>query len=104
MNLDDCIIPKIMYEVLYNRLIYTDPERIFKAIKDVDIFLNREKILNYHCEYCAISKSIYMIFYTLFSSVVRPFSKIYINMVQYKPISFNRYKYTVYILNCYFNY
>src|SRR6266566_4587876 len=104
MNLDDYIIPKIIYEVLYNRLIYIGPERIFKAIKDADISLNREEVLNYHYEYCIILKSICMIFYNLLSLIIRPFVEIYVNTVQYKSMSFNRHKYTVYILNRYFNY
>ena len=104
MNLDDCIIPKIIYEVLYNRLIYAGLKRIFKVAKDADIPLSKKEALNYHCEYCAISKSIYIIFYIFFSPAVRPFVEIYIDTVQYKLISFNGYRYTVYILNRYSNY
>ena len=104
VNLNDCTIPKIIYEVLYNRLIYIGPERIFKVVKNVDIPLNRKKALNYHCEYYIISKSIYMIFYTFFSPAVRPFIEIYVDTVQHKPMSFNRHKYTVHILNRYSNY
>src|SRR6266699_5860717 len=99
MNLDNCTIPKIIYKVLYNRLIYTGPERIFKAIKDADIPLNRKKALNYHYKHCIILKSIHIISHTLFSPVVRPLIEIYIDTVQYKPISSNKYKYTVHILN-----
>ena len=104
MNLDDCTILKITYEVLYNRLIYTNLERVLKVTKDVDIPLNKKKVLNYHYEYCIILKSIHVIFYISFSPVVRLFAEIYINIIQYKLMSFNRYKYTVHILNRYFNY
>ncbi len=83
---------------------YIGLERILKVIKNTDIPLNKEKALNYYYEYYVISKSIYMIFYTLFSPVIRLFIKICIDIVQYKPMSFNRYKYTVYILDCYSNY
>src|SRR6266566_1697215 len=104
MNLDNYTIPKIIYEVLYNRLIYVNPKRILKAVKDADIPLNRKKVLNYHCKHYIISKSIYIISYTPLFPAVRLFTKIYINTVQYKSISSNGYKYTVYILDCYSNY
>ncbi len=45
-----------------------------------------------------------MIFYIFLSSVIRLFIEICIDMVQYKPIFSNRYKYIVYILDRYSNY
>ena len=81
VNLDDYTMPKITYEVLYNRLIYTSLERVLKITKNADIPLNKKEALNYHCEHCVILKSIYMIFYTLLSPIVRPFAKIYIDIV-----------------------
>ena len=83
---------------------YTGPKQILKVIKNTDIPLSREEVLNYHCEYYIMLKSTCIISYTLLSPAIRPFVEIYIDIAQYKPISFNKYKYTVYILNYYFNY
>jgi len=81
MNLNNCIILKIIYKVLYNRLIYIGPEQIFKATKDVDILLNRKEVLNYHCEYYTMSKSIYVISYTPLFPAVRPLAEICVDTV-----------------------
>jgi len=103
MNLKNYAIPKIIYKVLYNRLIYIGPEQIFKIVKDFDIFLNKKKALNYYCEYYIILKSIYMIFYTFFAFTAYLFAEIYIDTIEYKPLSINNYKYIIYIFERYSN-
>ncbi len=95
MNLENYAMPKIIYEILYNRLIYTGPEQVFKATKDVDIPLNKKEALNYYYKHCAISKSTRMISHTPFASAAYSFTKIYIDIIEHKLLSTNGYKYAV---------
>ena len=75
-----------------------------KTAKDVDIFINRAKVLKYHYKLYALLKSICVIFYTFLTPAIYSFVKIYIDTIEYKPFSTNGFKYIIYFLDRYFNY
>ena len=83
---------------------YIGPDRVLKATKDVEIFINRAKVLEYYCKFYVLLKSTYMISYILLALAVCCFTKIYIDTIEYKFLSTNNYKYIVYLLDRYFNY
>ena len=104
VNLNILMMPKLTYKIFYCRLIYIEPDRVLKVAKDVGILINKIKILKYYYKFCILSKLIYMIFYISLALIVRCFIKIYVNIIEYKPLSTNGYRYVVHLLNCYFNY
>ncbi len=104
VNLDVLIILKLIYKTFYYRLMYIGLERVLKVVKNIEIFISRVKILEYYCELYILLKSIRMIFYIFLAPVTRLFIKIYIDIIEYKLLSINRYKYIVYLLDCYSNY
>jgi hypothetical protein len=95
---------KIIYEVLYNRFIYTDLERVLKTIKDTGISISRTKTIEFYCHSYTISKSTYIIFYTPLSPTTCPLAKIYVDTIEYKPPFEKGNKYIVYVLDRYSNY
>jgi hypothetical protein len=98
------MMPRLIYEVLYRRLIYVGPERMLKVAKDIEIPISRAEVLEHHCKHCAVSKLTYMIFYTPLALATRSFIEICIDTIEYKLFSTNDYKYIVYILDRYSNY
>src|SRR6266699_1442950 len=97
VNLDVLIILKLIYKTFYYRLMYIGLERVLKVVKNIEIFISRVKILEYYCELYILLKSIRMIFYIFLAPVTRLFIKIYIDIIEYKLLSINRYKYIVYL-------
>ncbi|SRR6266699_1136182 len=104
VNLDILMIPKLIYKTLHYCLIYIRSDRILKAIKDVGILINKIKVLKYHCKLYILLKLIHMIFYILLALIVCYLVKIYIDIIEYKFLSINNYRYTIHLLNRYFNY
>jgi len=100
----DYIISKIIYKILYNWLIYIGLENVFKVTKDIEIFINWTETFKYYCYHYIILKSTYIISYIPLSLIARPFTKIYIDTIEYKPLSINGYKYIIHILDRYSNY
>jgi len=100
----DYTMSKIIYKVFYNRLIYIGLKRIVTVIKNTEISISWIEAIEFYYYYYTILKSICVIFYTSFHLAVRLFVKIYVDIIEYKLLSTNKYKYIVYILDCYFNY
>ncbi len=104
INLNILMISKLIYKTFYCRLIYIGPDRMLKIVKDIKIPINRIKILEYHYKLYTLSKSICIISYILLALIIRCFIEIYIDIIGYKLLSINGYKYIIYLLDCYFNY
>ncbi len=77
---------------------------MLKTTKDIGIFINKVETLKYHCKLYTLSKSTYIISYTLLAPTIRCFIEIYIDIIEYKPLSINGHRYIVYLLDRYFNY
>ena len=104
INLNILMISKLIYKTFYCRLIYIKPDWVLKATKDVEIFINKIETLKYHYKPYILSKSIYIISYTFLALIARCFIKIYIDIIEYKLLSTNNYKYIIHLLNRHFNY
>jgi len=104
VNLDVLIMLKLTYKTFYRRLIYIRLDRVLKIAKDVGIFISRVEALEYHYKLCTLSKSIHMISYIPLALTARCLIKIYIDIIEYKSLSTNGYRYIVYLLDRYFNY
>jgi len=104
INLNILMISKLIYKTFYCRLIYIGPDRMLKIVKDIKIPINRIKILEYHYKLYTLSKSIYIISYIFLTLIVRCLVKIYINIIEYKFLLINNYKYIIFLLDRYFNY
>ncbi len=104
VNLDTLIISKLIYKTLHYRLMYVGPDRVLKAAKDAGILISRAEALEYHCKLYTLSKSTYVISYILLAPTTRYFIEIYVNIIKHKPLSINGYKYTIHLLDRYFNY
>ena len=104
INLNTLIIPKLTYKTLHYRLMYIKPNRVLKTTKDTKIPINKTKTIKYHCKLYTLSKSIYIIFYIFLAPTTRYLIKIYIDIIKYKPLSTNGYKYIIHLLDRYSNY
>ena len=92
-------MPKLIYKTFHYRLIYIKPDRILKVIKDVGILINKVEVLEYHYKLYILSKSIYVISYTPFILTVCCFVEIYVDIIKYKLLLINNYKYITWMTN-----
>src|SRR6266566_1902130 len=102
VNLDILMMLKLIYKTLHCRLIYVRLNRVLKIVKDVEIFINKTEVLEYHYKLYMLSKSIYVIFYIFLAPIARYLVKIYVDIIKYKLLSTNGHRYIVHLLDCYF--
>ncbi len=68
-------------------MIYTSIDQILKVYKDIDIDINRKEIKEHYYLIYFQTKSIKIISYQHLNFLVRPFTKIAIDIIEYKPLS-----------------